>query len=194
MAERVRLAGGAKKFEGMLDEFFCVGYKPERWDPRSDRVARNGRFQGLNNESDMDTPFTYLWCGRPVRTAEVVDLVRRCRFGEGVGGCPGNNDSGGTSSWHVWACLGLYPLTGTPYYLLGSPSVERAEVDFAKGTLEISVVRESSKSIYPAGYVFNGREFREPWLMVSDVEGGGKLVFRLADSPAGPTAIPDWLN
>lgn len=195
MTERVALAGGTEKFEKMLDVFFRVGYDPADWDPRKDRSSREGYFEGMNNESDMETPYAYIWCGRPDRTAEVVDLVRRCRFTTGEGGCPGNNDSGGTSSWYVWACLGIYPYAGTPYYLIGTPSVESAEVDFLRGTLKIKVVRESAGSIYPVGYSFDGRSFAEPWIKVSELEKGGELRIRLADRPlSGRAPLPAWFD
>jgi len=49
------------------------------------------------------------------------------------------------------------------------------------------------KSIYPKGYSFAGRDFREPWLTTAGLEKGGELVFRLADRPpATPSPIPDW--
>ena len=192
MAARMALAGGPDGYRAKLDEFFSVGKEPKGWNAKYDRIRRENHFEGLNNESDMDTPFAYIWCGRPDRTAEIVDLVRRCRFADGEGGCPGNNDSGGTSSWYVWGCLGLYPLAGTPHYLLGSPSVDSAELDFAAGTLKIEVERESAKSIYPAGYSFNGESFRTPWIPVAKLEKGGTLTFRLADRPAAPTPIPEW--
>jgi len=195
MVERVALAGGVGGYAKMLDDFFRVGYQPENWDPKKDRQIRHGYFEGLNNESDMETPFAYIWGGRVDRTVEVVDLVRRCRFSNGEGGCPGNNDSGGTSSWHVWACLGLYPYTGTPYYLIGSPSVESAEVDFLRGKLKIKVLRESAGSIYPIGYSFNGRDFREPWMEICELEKGGELVFKLSDKPMpGNTPVPPWFD
>ena len=194
MNERVRLAGGPGRFCSMLDEFFCMGVNDTCWNPARDRIRRRDRFEGLNNESDMDSPYAYLWCGRPDRTAEVIDTVRRYRFTDGEGGCPGNNDSGSLSSWYVWNCLGIYPLTGTPYYLLATPSVDKAEIEFRDGILSISVDRESSSSIYPVSYFFNGREFREPWLAVQELEKGGTLVFRLADSPPDtPAPVPDWL-
>ena len=193
MGARVELAGGVEGFREKLDAFFGIGTQPSGWSAERDRVRRVNHFEGLNNESDMDAPFAYVWCGRPDRTAEVVDAARRWRFGDGEGGCPGNNDSGGTSSWYVWGCLGLYPLAGAPYYLLGTPSVDSAEIDFAGGTLKIEVERESAKSIYPAGYSFGGRDFREPWLPVEKLEKGGVLKFRLTDRPAPPSPIPDWL-
>ena len=195
MAGRIALAGGMDRFLAMLDDFFCVDYVPWRWDKKRDRSKRDGYFEGLNNQSDMESPFTYIWCGRPDRTAAVIDHVRRYRFTDGPGGCPGNNDSGATSSWYVWGCLGIYPLTGTPYYLMGSPSVDEAEVDFARGTLKIKAERAGKSSIYPVGYEFNGRRFREPWMTVKELEGGGTLVIRLADKPSETAApIPTWLD
>lgn len=195
MNERVALAGGAEGFARLLDRFFCVGRDFPEWSPQKDRIRRMGAFEGLNNECDMEAPFAYLWCGRPDRMAEVVDLVRLCRFADGEGGLPGNNDSGGTSAWYVWSCLGIHPLPGTPYYLLGSPAIESAEIDFADGTLKIVVERESAKSIYPAGFRFNGRDFREAWLPVRELEKDGKLVFRLKDKPPSASfPVPNWLD
>lgn len=195
MEERVRMAGGAEKFASMLDDFFCVGYVPDKWDPAKERVPRSGYFEGLNNESDMEAPYAYIWGGRSNRMAEVIDAIRRYRFTDGEGGCPGNNDSGGTSAWYVWGCLGLYPQTGAPYYLLGSPSVIRAELRLTGGTLRIVVERESKASIYPVGYELNGRKFTEPWVPVADLERGGELKFRLSDKPAKEISpIPHWLD
>ena len=200
MAERVALAGGAERFRALLDDFFCVGYEPDPSEPvqpdrrkgiadympefTRERPLRPGHFEGLCNESDMDAPYAYLWAGRPDRLAEVLDLVRRCRFTAGAGGCPGNNDAGSLGSWYVWSCLGIYPMTGTSSYLLGSPSVDSAELDFAGGTLKISVRRESPKSIYPAGCTFDGRPVEGFTIPVSALERGGNLVFSLADSPS----------
>lgn len=191
MAERVSLAGGTVAFGRMLEEFFAVGFEPKAGD--GERIARGGRFEGFNNESDIDAPYSCIWAGRAALFAEICALGRRCRFTNGEGGLPGNNDSGGLSAWYVWSCLGLHPLSGTPYYLLGSPSVDFAEIDFARGTLAIEVARESPESIYPMGYEFDGRSFSEPWLSVDEVETGGRLVFRLADRPsAARSPVPEW--
>lgn len=204
MAERVGLAGGPERFRALLDDFFCVGYEPDPNEPvqpnrrngiadympefTRERPLRPGHFEGLCNESDMDAPYAYLWCGRPDRLAEILDLVRRCRFTDGEGGCPGNNDAGSLGSWYVWSCLGIYPLTGTSSYIIGAPSVESAEIDFAKGTLRIRVERESPRAIYPKGCWFNGRKVEGFELPVEELERGGELVFKLVDKP-GPEAV-----
>ena len=36
--------------------------------------------------------------------------------------------SGTLSAWYVWSALGLYPLTGTPLYVVGSPSISNANI------------------------------------------------------------------
>lgn len=190
MLQRIALAGGKEKFNALLDEFFCVECKKSF---ASERPMHDDHFEGMNNESDMETPYAYLWAGRSDQLAEVNDTVRRCRFTTGEGGCPGNNDSGGLSSWYVWCALGIYPLTGTPYYLLGSPSITGAEVDLSGKTLKICVHRDSPSSIYPAKYEFNGKSFTAPWLAVSEIESGGTLTFYLTDKPNGKSPIPDWL-
>ena len=38
------------------------------------------------------------------------------------------------SAWYVWGALGLYPLTGTPLYFMGSPAVDKATIALPKGT------------------------------------------------------------
>lgn len=39
------------------------------------------------------------------------------------------------SAWFVWGALGLYPLTGTTTYFVGSPAVEKATVHLPSGNL-----------------------------------------------------------
>ncbi len=187
MAERINMAGGNEKFTALLEKFFCkdcTDVYPVL------RPMTDNRFEGLNNETDMDTPYCWLWAGRADMLSEIIDQVRRFRFTTGTGGCPGNNDSGALSSWYIWSALGIYPLTGTEYTLLGSPLVNSA---CFRDRLEIAIHRDSPGSIYPEYYIFNGRKFREPWLKTGELFGGGKLEFYLSSAPGGKSPVPDWL-
>jgi putative alpha-1,2-mannosidase len=66
---------------------------------------------------------------------------------------------------------------------------------FGNEVLNIKVERESSTSIYPVGYVFNGRCFNEPWVLVEELEKGGDMTIRLSDRPSVIKApIPSWLD
>ena len=174
----------------MLDKFFGFGCTDEYDCPRP---MIDHRFEGMNNESDMETPAAYLWCGRADKQAKIHDVIRRYMFIDGVGGCPGNNDSGGLSSWYVLSSLGIYPLTGTPWCLLTSPNVNRATINIGGNKLVIEVDRESASAIYPAGYEFNGRSFAEPYLPIITLRDGGVLKFILKNKPQKESIIPDWL-
>jgi len=194
MNARVALAGGTKRFEALLDDFFAVSGDFSAWTPKGDRRRRPGHFEGLNNECDMDTPLAWFWAGRADRVCEVHDLIRRCRFSDGAGALPGNNDSGGTSAWYVWSCLGLSPVSGVPYVFLVSPTVSRAQLSFAGGgKLAIEVRRKGLRDVFPAEILFNGRRLDAPWLKVAELERGGTLVFRMTDKPVVPSPVPDWL-
>ncbi|MGB0369974.1 MAG: glycoside hydrolase domain-containing protein [Opitutales bacterium] len=115
MAERVELAGGKAAFTKLLETF--MGFEDVaagivNTNPGSEfkRLKREERFEGLNNECDMEAPYAYRWTNKPEREQEVIEGVLRYQFGTGPHGLPGNNDSGGTSSWYVLSALGEYPL------------------------------------------------------------------------------------
>ena len=74
----------------------------------------------------MEAPWAYHYAGRPDRTTEVVRAVLDGAFGIGRGGLPGNDDSGGLSSWYVWASLGLFPVAGQSLFLVNAPSFDRS--------------------------------------------------------------------
>ena len=132
MAARIELAGGDDAFTRMLDGFFGFGAarvnqpgpRPSLEEMRAGYLLN--RFEGLNNEPDMEAPWAYHYAGRPDRTAEIVHEALSWQFGTGPGGLPGNDDSGGLSSWYVWASLGLFPVAGQSLFLINAPAFERA--------------------------------------------------------------------
>ncbi len=143
MRARIALAGGDDAFVAMLDAFFGFGTgavtQPGRR-PAAEEMAAGyalNRFEGLNNEPDMEAPWAYHYAGRPDRTAEVVHAALTWQFGTGAGGLPGNDDSGGLSSWYVWASLGLFPVAGQSLFLVNAPAFARAALRVAGGEFVI---------------------------------------------------------
>ena len=135
MRGRIELAGGPERFVELLDQFFGFGADPVKQlaePPHGDQVGAGyalNRFEGLNNEPDMEAPWAYQYGGRPDRTSEIVHAVLTNQFGVGPGGLPGNDDSGALSSWHVWASLGLFPVAGQNTFLVNAPSFAHAQID-----------------------------------------------------------------
>lgn len=196
MASRIEWAGGDEAFVRLLDTFFGYGAEAQVQPgvaPTADELAHGyalGRFQGLNNEPDMDAPWAYTYAGRPDRTAEVVHGVVTNQFRATRGGLPGNDDSGGLSSWYVWASLGIMPVAGQDIYLLNAPAHEHARLAVGERDLVIDVegYREPEADT-PAQYVvsasLDGRPL-DAWMSGEDFRRGGHLVMKLADKPG------DW--
>ena len=197
MESRIGLSGGEARFVEQLDTFFGYGAEPVRQpglEPAAEELLagyRLGRFEGLNNEPDMEVPWAYHWAGRPDRTAEIVHAAIHQQFGPGRGGLPGNDDSGGLSSWLVWASLGLFPIAGQNLVLLGPPAFERSTIAIADHTLVISAdgfvePSRSSAVQYVRSVTVDGVPLDRTWLHGEEFRQCRELRFLLGPEPS------DW--
>ncbi len=191
MEERIALAGGKERFTQLLDDFFGYG-KPDTVQPTDphnyspvEEGMKLGRFEGFNNESDTETPFSYIYADRHDRTCEILRAGMKYMFTKGRGGLPGNNDSGALSSYYVFAALGIYPLAGHKIFLIGSPFVTKARVRLSTGNiLEIETENNSDKNIYVKSVSFNGLAVEGFRINADVLLQGGKLKFTMTDKPA----------
>lgn len=196
MASRIALAGGDGAFTAMLDRFFGFGADPVTQPgtyPSDDEMAAGyalARFEGLNNEPDMEAPWAYMYAGRPDRTAQVVHDVVHHRFGTGRGGLPGNDDSGGLSSWYVWATLGLFPVAGQNLYLLNAPAWRESRIDVGGRPLTVETTGfVEPEPGGPAQHVqsvhLDGVPLDRPYLTGGELHSGGRLLIGLGPEPSG---------
>jgi putative alpha-1,2-mannosidase len=125
-----------------------------------------------------------VYAGRHDRTAEVVRTVLKYHYATGEGGLPGNDDSGGLSSWYVWNGLGLFPVAGQDLYLIGSPIFESATLSLPGGPFQIQVQGGSDENIYVQSASLNGEPLDRAWLRVGEVAAGGALLLRMGPQPS----------
>lgn len=183
MEGRIALAGGKEKFAAMLDDFFGFSggtVQPFTLTSSEEEVLRNTqhRFQGFNNECDMETPFAYLYTDRRDRLCEILHECVTRSFGLGRSGLPGNNDSGGLSSLFVWNTLGIYPVSGSGEFLLGAPQTDGAEVTLASGNvLRITAERPQPNAIYVDRVEWNGSPIEGFSIPAREIMAGGTLHF-----------------
>jgi putative alpha-1,2-mannosidase len=202
MASRIDLAGGDKEFVSILDRFFGFGAEPvvQLGTPPFGTEFAIGldldRFEGLNNEPDMEAPWAYHYAGRPDRTAEIVHAALSYQFGTGRGGLVGNDDSGALSSWYVWASLGLFPVAGQNLFLVNAPAFAEAQLTFGGNDFEVVANGHVEAGIgddargYSPQYVqsarFNGKPLDQSFITGNQLHGGGRLEIELGPEPS------DW--
>jgi putative alpha-1,2-mannosidase len=195
MAGRIEVSGGRDRFVEQLDAFFGYGAEPVV-QPGNKPDAQEllagyvlGRFEGLNNEPDMEAPWAYHYAGRPDRTAEIVQNIVHQQFGTGRGGLPGNDDSGGLSSWFVWASLGVFPVAGQNLFLVNAPSFRESTVAVAGGDFVIRTENfVEPVAGGPVQYVqrmwLDGHPLERSWLTGEEWHRGGELVVELGPAPS----------
>ena len=183
--ERISVLGGKEKFASALDDFF--GFTGESVkqithvgaDSEIDE-KRYHRFQGFNNECDMECPYSYILAGRHDRFSEINrELIYRS-FGLGSGALPGNNDSGGLTSLFVFAAIGLFPIAGGGDFLIGSPCINGGKISLSTGKiLELRIIRESEDAYDGYRAVFCGKEVADFKISKEKLLGGGLLEIYL---------------
>ena len=218
MRARIAMAGGDEAFVEMLDSFFGFGASavtqpgPRPSAPEMAAGFALNRFEGLNNEPDMEAPWAYHYAGRPDRTAEIVQAALTWQFGTGAGGLPGNDDSGGLSAWYVWASLGLFPVAGQSLFLVNTPAFARGALRVAGGEFVIETtghrdspigadgVEETPPTQYVQAATLNGRPCETTHITAADVQRGGTLHLELGPNPSGwgrsarPPSLSDELT
>jgi putative alpha-1,2-mannosidase len=193
MAGRIALYSGEADFVADLDRFFGYGQPAivQPTDPSDREYMRQGhalnRFEGYNNEPDIETPYAYLYAGRHDRTAEVVRAGMKYMFTTGRGGLPGNNDSGGLTSCYVWNAIGLFPVTGQPVLLIGSPLFDTVSLHLGDETqFGVEAANNSDENIYVQSATLNGHPIDRAYITIDELRAGGTLRLLMGPKPS------DW--
>ena len=189
MAGRISLYPDVEAFVSDLDRFFGFGRPPctqVSVKPYADLMKRGfalNRFEGLNNEPDMEVPYAYIYAGRPDRTAEIVRAIMKYQYTTGRGGLPGNDDSGGTSSWYVWSSIGIFPVAGQPIYLIGSPIFDSATICLGESQFIIEAIENTSENIYVCRAELNEKEINRAYITHDELTSGGILRLFMGKEP-----------
>lgn len=182
--ERIALAGGKERYTALLDDFFGFGKESVKQITTTDnpgakiKEAMCHRFEGFNNECDMETPFSYIFTDRHDRLCEIETAAVRDTYRLGRNGLPGNNDSGGLSSCFLWLALGIFPWAGKGKMLLGCPQVDSAKIHLQSGnTLTIETVRTENSDDSVSEIYFEGRKIENYIIDTKEILGGGTLKY-----------------
>jgi len=180
MEKRMALS---KDFLSQLDYFFGFdedapdAVQMEKAEDYSLVSSTRPGFEGFNNETDMETPYAYIYLGRPDRLAQIVRSCEKHLFGLGRGALCGNNDSGGLTSVYVSNALGIFPVSGQDLILLGCPLVSKAQIKLANGKELTICVEGNLEDSYPEKIFFNGESIDGYMMKCTELMRGGELRF-----------------
>jgi predicted alpha-1,2-mannosidase len=178
--------GGDEKVVERLDSFFTeLNAGPDR------------PYFFIGNEPVFPVPWIYNYVGRPWKTQAVTRRVLTELFTPDPGGIPGNDDLGATSSWVVFAAIGLYPsIPGVGGFSVNSPVFPEIDIRLKGGrTLLIKGRGAAAKSPYVQELRLNGRPYESTWIPYESIARGGVLEFTLGPEPnkkwaTAPSAAP----
>jgi hypothetical protein len=135
----------------------------------------------IGNEPQFATPWAYHFAGAPAKSSAVVRRILDESFDTGPGGLPGNDDLGATSSWYVWAALGLYPaVPGTDLLALHGPLFPSVEIDQGRGQkLRIRGAGAGPGAPFVRSLAVSGQPTSRAWLRHAEL-AGATLDFTMA--------------
>jgi predicted alpha-1,2-mannosidase len=139
----------------------------------------------IGNEPVFGVPWAYNFAGAPWRTQSVVRRVMTELFTNQPGGLPGNDDLGATSSWYVFAALGLYPsIPGVGGFTLNSPLFPDIKIHLRGGKrLKIEGIGAHANTPFVQELGLDGRPYESTWLPLATVAKGATLRFKLGQAP-----------
>ncbi len=137
----------------------------------------------LGNEPDMGYPFIFNYVdGEQWRTQRQVEKCLDESFNTSTSGIPGNDDTGTTSTWAIFAMMGLYPdCPALPRYTLFAPRFERVVIrtddDYYSGRdIVLRRVGEAA-SDEPIPFTVNNKSCTEYFIDHDALVRGAKILF-----------------
>ena len=187
--------GGNDAVVRRLDDFF-----------KEFNAGPNRPYFFIGNEPVFPVPWAYNYAGQPWKTQHITRRVLTELFTATPGGIPGNDDLGATSSWIVFASIGMYPVTpGVGGFSLNSPLFPEIKIRMGRGGKTLRLVGDGAQARAP--YVqelrLDGKPYDRTWLPFERISKGATLRFKLGDQPntrwatapdAAPPSFPEGME
>ncbi len=146
----------------------------------------NSAYAFLGNEPQLDTPYEYLWAGRPDLTESVVSRAMDDMYAPTPDGYPGNTDGGTMTSWWVFNALGIYPaIPGDDVVTIGAPRFARVRIALPSGhVLRIAAPGASRATPYVTNATLNGNPLPVAWVRFRSLSNGASIRIVASATPS----------
>ena len=178
----VECFGSKEVFVNKLDSLFLAnGDMGEASSP--DISGLIGQY-AHGNEPSHHTVYLYTLVGQPWKTANRIKEILHTMYTDQPDGLSGNEDVGQMSAWYILSSFGFYqvePAGGK--FVFGYPNFDKVEIAVPAGKFVIERENKGQQNNYIQGIVFNGTEYKKPWIEYADIMKGGELKFLMGDEP-----------
>ena len=178
----VECFGSKEAFVNKLDSLFLAnGDMGEASSP--DISGLIGQY-AHGNEPSHHTVYLYTLVGQPWKTADRSKEILHTMYTDQPDGLSGNEDVGQMSAWYILSSFGFYqvePAGGK--FVFGYPNFDKVEIAVPAGKFVIERENKGQQNNYIQGIVFNGTEYKKPWIEYADIMKGGELKFLMGDEP-----------
>lgn len=178
----VECFGSKEAFVNKLDSLFLAnGDMGEASSP--DISGLIGQY-AHGNEPSHHTVYLYTLVGQPWKTADRIKEILHTMYTDQLDGLSGNEDVGQMSAWYILSSFGFYqvePAGGK--FVFGYPNFDKVEIAVPAGKFVIERENKGQQNNYIQGIVFNGTEYKKPWIEYADIMKGGELKFLMGDEP-----------
>lgn len=176
----VECFGSKEAFVNKLDSLFLAnGDMGEASSP--DISGLIGQY-AHGNEPSHHTVYLYTLVGQPWKTADRIKEILHTMYTDQPDGLSGNEDVGQMSAWYILSSFGFYqvePAGGK--FVFGYPNFDKVEIAVPAGKFVIERENKGQQNNYIQGIVFNGTEYKKPWIEYADIMKGGELKFLMGD-------------
>lgn len=178
----VECFGSKEVFVNKLDSLFLAnGDMGEASSP--DISGLIGQY-AHGNEPSHHTVYLYTLVGQPWKTADRIKEILHTMYTDQPDGLSGNEDVGQMSAWYILSSFGFYqvePAGGK--FVFGYPNFDKVEIAVPAGKFVIERENKGQQNNYIQDIVFNGTEYKKPWIEYADIMKGGELKFLMGDEP-----------
>jgi len=179
----IALHGGKEKFIQKLDSLFIFDVVPGSIEDQDFQGRIGEYFHG--NEPSHHIAYLYTIAGQPWKTQKLIHQIMKTQYGNKPNSLCGNDDCGQMSAWYIFSALGFYPVCpGSNLYVIGSPSLKKAEINLSNGKKFVTVAEGlTSENIYIQSVTLNGKTWNKPYIPHEEIAKGGRLVYKMGPKP-----------
>lgn len=137
------------------------------------------------NEPCHHVAYLFNELGEPWKCQKWVREIAKRFYGNEPGSLSGNDDCGQMSAWHIFNCMGFYPIApSSNVYSIGSPCVSAMTVSLSNNAkLKITTKNWSEKNVYVKDLYVNGKQHKSPYLTYDEIKNGAEIHFIMSSKP-----------